>query len=50
MTILFSGFRAARVGGKAAGISLEDLTELGKKQDIADSKEIICQVTKAVRK
>ena len=50
MKKLFSGFRAATVDGKAAGIRLKDLTELRQRHDIADSKEIICQVTKAVRK
>jgi serine/threonine-protein kinase HipA len=45
---LASGFRAARVAGKAAGINRKDLVELGKSHDIGDCVEIIAQVTEAV--
>jgi serine/threonine-protein kinase HipA len=45
---LASGFRAARVAGKAAGINRKDLVELGKSHDIGNCMEIIAQVTEAV--
>ncbi len=45
---LASGFRAARVNGKASHLSLTDFTRLGEAHDIGKVGEIIARVTDAV--
>jgi serine/threonine-protein kinase HipA len=45
---LASGFRAARVNGKASSIRHKDLMELGKQHDISDPAEVIGHVKEAV--
>ena len=45
---LASGFRAARVKGKASSIRHKDLMELGKQHDISDPADIIGQVKDSV--
>ena len=45
---LASGFRAARVNGKASHITRKDIEKLGESHDIGDAEEIIGQVADAV--
>ena len=45
---LASGFRAARVNGKAAGITRKDFIRLGAEQDVRNARTIIDQVIASV--
>jgi serine/threonine-protein kinase HipA len=45
---LASGFRAASVNGRAAGITRRDLLELGLSQDIASPGDILGEVAAAI--